>query len=340
MKKRIVFVLTLVLVSMLVFAACGSSGTGDAPAANDTESSAPADTSTPADSSGAALRIGMINAFSTAPYCAPLNAAAQIRADELGVDLQLVDGKADNQVMLDQAKSFIEQKVDGIILFPADMVGSVAIVKAISESGIPLVICNSRVDASVEDLAVTLICADLVNEGRVIGAMMAEMFPEGGKCAIIEGFPGTDAQIARTTGFEEGIAGSSIEIVQQMTGDWDRAKAMSVADDFITSIPDLAFIYAQDDTMALGAVEAVKAAGKLDQIKVFGIGYMGDEVKESIKAGELYGTVTQSPSFEGANSIQAMVDAINGKELPAWIMTENIPVTPENVDQVDHGYNF
>ena len=117
------------------------------------------------------------------------------------------------------------------------------------------------------------------------------------------------------------------------------AQAMSATDDLITTYPDLSIIYAQDDTMALGAIEAIKAAGKMDQIKVFGLGYMGDASKEALLAGELFGTCTQSPSWEGVTALDVAMDVIDGKEVEEWYMTECLPVTKDNCEEIDHGYN-
>ena len=265
-----------------------------------TDAPASADESTSTEASGGSadgVQIAYINALVTTPYFGYLDAAMTEHAQELGVDLQILDGQADNQVMLDQAQSLIDQKdVDAIIFTPCDMAGSVSIVQAISDAGIPLIICNTRVDESVENLTQSLICCDPTYEGEVVGQLAVEQCPEGGKCITLEGFAGQEAQIYRTEGFKNGIEGSKIEIVDQKICDWDKAKAMSATDDMITAYPDLAIIFAQDDTMAEGAIEAVKAAGKQDQIKVFGLGYMGDESKEALLSGELCGTCTQSPS--------------------------------------------
>ena len=207
------------------------------------------------------------------------------------------------RLCLNQATSLIEQKdIDAIIFTPCDMAGSVSIVQAISDAKIPLVICNTRVDASVESMTQSLICCDPSYEGEVVGKLAVEQCPEGGKCITLEGFAGQEAQIYRTEGFKKGIEGSKIEVVDQKICDWDKAKAMTATDDMITAYPDLAIIFAQDDTMAEGAIESVKAAGKQDQIKVFGLGYMGDESKEALLSGELCGTCTQS-SFLGRHYI-------------------------------------
>lgn len=341
MKKVFAVVLCLIM-AVAVFTSCA------APAAAPSESTggeAKASENAGAEQSAApakdgAKKVVYLNGLLTAPYFGYLDTAMADHAKELGVDLQILDGKMDNQVMYDQALSLIDQgDIDAIILTPVDMAGSVSIVQAISDAKIPLIICNSRVDKSVESLTNSLVCCDPGYEGEVIGKLAVEQIPEGGKCATLEGVAGQEAQIYRTEGFKKAIEGSKIEIVDQKICEWDKAKAMSATDDLITAYPDLSIIYAQDDTMALGAIEAIKAAGKMDQIKVFGLGYMGNASKEALLAGELFGTCTQSPSWEGVTSLDVAMKVINGEEVEEWYMTECLPVTKENCESIDHGYN-
>jgi ribose transport system substrate-binding protein len=347
MKRIIIFSLCVLMV--FAFTACSSTAPAASTAAEAAtaapSSAAPASQAEASDASdgvstAAGTKIAYINALVTTPYFGYLDSAMTKHAQELGVDLQILDGQADNQVMLNQATSLIEQKdIDAIIFTPCDMAGSVSIVQAISDAKIPLIICNTRVDASVESLTQSLICCDPTYEGEVVGKLAAEQCPEGGKCVTLEGFAGQEAQIYRTEGFKKGIEGSKIQIVDQKICDWDKAKAMNATDDMITANPDLAIIFAQDDTMAEGAIEAVKAAGKQDQIKVFGLGYMGDESKEALLNGELCGTCTQSPSWEGVTSLDVALKVLAGEQVESWYKTECLPVTADNCESIDHGYN-
>jgi ABC-type sugar transport system substrate-binding protein len=345
--KKIIMLSLCVLMVFVAFTACSSTDQAatSSEAASQEAADAPASASEAASDETAGgtdegVKIAYINALVTTPYFGYLDSAMTEHAQELGVDLQILDGQADNQVMLDQAQSLIDQQdIDAIIFTPCDMAGSVSIVQAISDAGIPLIICNTRVDESVEDLTQSLICCDPTYEGEVVGQLAVEQCPEGGKCITLEGFAGQEAQIYRTEGFKNGIEGSNIEIVDQKICDWDKAKAMTATDDMITAYPDLAIIFAQDDTMAEGAIEAVKAAGKEDQIKVFGLGYMGDESKEALLSGELCGTCTQSPSWEGVTSLDVALAVLNGDSVESWYKTECLPVTKENCESIDHGYN-
>lgn len=335
MKKKIMSVVLSVALVASMLMGCGS-GEADK---KDTEKKTENTKEEKGDAKDGGYKIAYLNALVSVPYFGYLDSAIEEHAKKLGVELQILDGKTDNQVMYDQALSVIEQDFDAVILTPSDMAGSVSIVEAIHDAGLPLIICNTRVDASVEELTDSLICCDPSYEGEVVGKLAVEQLPEGGKCVTLEGFAGQEAQIYRTEGFQKGIKGSKIEIVQQVICDWDKAKAMSATDDMIAAYPDLAMIFAQDDSMALGAIEAVKAAGKEKQIKVLGLGYMGDESKEALLDGSLLGTCTQSPSWEGTTALDVAIDVIEGKEVEAWYKTECLPVTKENCESIDHGYN-
>ena len=338
-KKMLSVVLSVALVTSMLIG-CGSGESEKKSAETKTEDTKETkEEKTDGEAKSGGYKIAYLNALVSTPYFGYLNSAMEGHAKELGVELQILDGKTDNQVMYDQALSIIEQDFDAVILTPSDMAGSVSIVEAIHDAGLPLIVCNTRVDESVEALTDSLVCCDPSYEGEVVGKLAVEQLPEGGKCVTLESFAGQEAQIYRTEGFQKGIKGSKIEIVQQVICDWDKAKAMSATDDMIAAYPDLAMIFAQDDSMALGAIEAVKAAGKEDQIKVMGLGYMGDESKEALLDGSLLGTCTQSPSWEGITALDVAIDVIKGKEVDTWYKTECLAVTKENCESIDHGYN-
>lgn len=340
MKKKILGVVLSIAMVASMLAGCGSGETKEKDTEKKTEDTKAAkDDKSEGETKRGGYKIAYLNALVSVPYFGYLDSAIEEHAKELGVELQILDGKTDNQVMYDQALSIIDQDFDAVILTPSDMAGSVSIVEAIHDAGLPLIVCNSRVDASVEELTDSLVCCDPSYEGEVVGKLAVEQLPKGGKCVTLEGVAGQEAQIYRTEGFKKGIEGSKIEIVQQNICDWDKAKAMSATDDMIAAYPDLAMIFAQDDSMALGAIEAVKAAGKEDQIKVMGLGYMGDESKEALLDGSLLGTCTQSPSWEGVTALDVAIDVIEGKEVETWYKTECLAVTKENCESIDHGYN-
>lgn len=286
---------------------------------------------------GEKLKIMFTNAFYSAPYCAPMIAAAEEKAIELGVDLQILDGKADGQVQLDQIENAITQGVDGILYFPADQESSATAVRKLSESDIPVIIINSRADPSVDDLVGTFIGTDYYAQGEVAGQMALDALgDEGGNVVIIEGAGGTEAQKKRTDGFVSiTSANENIVILAQQQADWDPAKAQTVMEDFISQFGDeIDLVYTQDDGMYQGAAQALKDADMIDKLICISIGANAAGI-EAVKNGELYGTASQSPINEGKMGVEYIIKLINGETLPDWVKVESVPVTSENIAEFD-----
>jgi len=283
------------------------------------------------------LKILFTNAFHSAPYCAPLNEAAMKKAEELGIELQIVDGQADAQKQLDQIQNAIAQKVDGIMYFPADQASTVTAVKKLKESNIPCIVINSRVDPSVENLIGTFVGPDYYAQGETAGKMALEALGEkGGNVVIIEGAGGTEAQRKRTEGFEKVVGeNANVKILAKQQADWDPAKAMKVMEDYLTQFGDkINLLYTQDDGMFQGASKALENAGMSDKIKAVSVGANKAGIA-AVKAGTLYGTASQSPQAEGAMGVESIYKLINGEKLPEWVKTESEAVTKANVDKFD-----
>ncbi|MEG2626143.1 MAG: sugar ABC transporter substrate-binding protein, partial [Christensenella sp.] len=222
---------------------------------------------------------------------------------------------------------------DGIMLLSPDTKSSISIVKMIEKAGIPLIITNAKADESVQkDL--TYVGADLEKQGEMAGEMALEVMGEkGGKICIIEGPGGHDAALSRSAGFKKAVEGKpGVEIIGVQQADWDRAIAMQKMDDFLVQFPEIDVVFCHDDNMAIGAVEAAKAAGRLKDITVLGVGASIDGLA-AIKSGEMFGTVLQAPGEEGSKSVQAIVDTMDGKTLDKWIVLDCDKITKENVDE-------
>ncbi len=333
-KKVMVFVMCSMLVLTLL-AGCGSSSSSSKESEKAQSSSGDKQEQPKEDVEEKKLRIFFTNAFYTAPYCAPLNEEAKKTADAMGVELQIVDGKGDAQVQLDQIQNAILQEFDGIMYFPADMASSVNIVRKIKDSGIPFVIVNSQVDSFVQDLIGTFVGPDPLSQGRIAAQMAIEALgADGGNVVFIEGAGGSEGQIKRSEGFEEVLKDNpQINILGKQQADWDPAKAMKVMEDFLTKFGDkIDLVYTHDDGMFQGVAKVLKDKGLTDKVKVVSIGANRAGVA-AVKAGELYGTASQSPQEEGRKGVEAIIKVINGEKLDPWIKTESVPVTSKNVDE-------
>ena len=319
--KKILFTVILALVVVLLFAFLGVSGCKTTAA--ETTAAEP-------------YKVVFTNAFYSAPYCAPMSEAAQDEAEKLGIELTILDGKADGQVQLDQIQSAISQKVDGIIYFPADMASSASGVKLLAESNIPFLIINSRADPSVDDLVPVFLGPDYRTQGEVAGQMALDVLgEEGGNIVAIEGAGGTEGSTKRSEGFYDTVlTNPNVEILAKQQADWDPAKAQTIMEDYIVKFGDqIDLLFALDDGMWAGAIKAIKDNGLLDQIISVSIG-SNKAVVDGVRSGECYGSASQNPMDEGRLGIVNIIKLIDGETLEKWIKIPSDPITSETVGDI------
>lgn len=316
MKKTLVLLLVLVMI-IGVLTAC-----------------APASTTAATTTAAKPLKIFFTNAWLTAPYCAPMSEAVQAYAKDNNIEIQIADGEGDSQKQLDQIKNAVTAGADGIIYFPADAASTIPVVKYLDESGVPFVVLNSQVDVSVQNLEDAYVGMDYKYSGGIGGKIVADYLGDkGGKIVVIEGAGGTEAQIGYQEGFEEkALVNSKIEIIAKQQADWDPAKAMAIMEDYITTFgkDGFDFVYSHDDGMFAGISQAMADAGILGKVPVVCNG-QSKFVLESITKGDILGSASQDPRWEGVTALQVLVKLINKQEVPKWTKTECIPITKDNV---------
>lgn len=278
--------------------------------------------------------IGLSMAGVSSAYLIPVANYAKQEAAKDGANLILMDAQWDPAKQADQMANLIAQKVDAIIIVPVDAKSALPSLKKAKAAKIPVINLNMKVDNNSANYVNTYVGASMPKEGEAAADLMiAALGGKGGQIAIIEGAPGSDAQIYRTQAFESKIATvKNIKIVSIVNGNWDRAKAMSAAEDLMTKNPNLVGIYCHDDNMAVGAIQAAKAANKADKIKFVGIGGSIDGLS-AVKSGNLYGTVTQPPDWEGSQGVKSALEVIKGTTLKTWYQDPVEKVTKDNVSK-------
>lgn len=246
----------------------------------------------------------------------------QTYASENGdkVELLFADAQQKQENQIKAIKNFIEQGVDVIGLAPVVETGWDQVFAEAKEAGIPIILLDRRADVS-EDLYATFIGSDFIEEGKMAAKEMAKLLGESGKIVELEGTVGASAATDRKTGFDDEIKASypNIEIVASQTGDFTRAQGKEVMESFLKSNKDIKGVYAHNDDMALGAIEAIKEAGLKpgEDIKIVSI----DGVKgifEAMAAGEANCTVECNPLlgpllFETAAKLKA------GQSVDKWV---------------------
>ena len=194
------------------------------------------------------------------------------------------------------------------------------------QKGIPFINVNDAVMPLTEYYVG---CVQRDNGVRVAKWFMENT--EGGKVAVIEGQPGVYAVKQRTEGFTQTIADDKrFELVASVPANWSREQAYNAATNILQRTPDLLGFYVNNDGMALGVVEAVKAAGLLGKCYVFGTDGISDAYK-SIQAGELSGTVDSVPLLTGEVAMEVALRIVGGQDIPRVVATPQALITKDNV---------
>lgn len=236
------------------------------------------------------------------------------------VELHFADAQQKQENQIKAIKSFIEQGVDAIGLAPVVETGWDQVFAEAQDAGIPIILLDRTADVS-EDLYTTFIGSDFVEEGKMAAQEMAKLLDGAGKIVELEGTVGASSATDRKTGFDDEIAANypDIEIIESQTGDFTRAMGKEVMESFLKSHNDIAGVYAHNDDMALGAIEAIKEAGLKpgEDIKVVSVDGVHD-IFEAMVAGEANCTVECNPLlgplfFETAARLKA------GEEVEKWV---------------------
>lgn len=307
MKKIIVSLLVLVL-------AMGIVGCNKNNAANNTAS-------TDEKADGTAT-IGFVVSTQTNPFFVTLKEGAEAKAKELGVELIVLDSQDDSTKAASNMEDLITRGVDVIIVNPTDSDAIVPSVEAANEAGIP-VITVDRVSNGGE--VVSSVASDNIAGGKMAGEFIIEKLAGKGKVVELEGISGANSAIERGQGFNEAIKGSGLEVVAKQTADYDRSKGLEVMENILQSQPEIDAVFAHNDEMALGALEAIKAAGR-NNIIVVGFDATDDAVA-SVEAGDLAATIAQQPEIMGQKAIEIAQKVAKGEKVEASIPVELKMVT-------------
>jgi ribose transport system substrate-binding protein len=264
------------------------------------------------------IRIGFtVNAMNH-PYPIALERFAKEEAAKQGVEITCIDPQGDPQKQVDMLMQFITQGYDAIVSNPVDGNNCYPVYKAAKEAGIPVIECSNFSVGDTLELVTCYVAADQEKEGRAAAEALVKLLPNGGNIVIIEGTLGGAAQIGRDKGFEDFLKDKpQYKILAKHPADWDRAKAMTLIEDFLTRFNNIDAVYGHDDVLVAGAFEAVTAARRTGIASV-AIGASKDAI-DLMKRGILSSTVDQSPEFEARTAIQMAIKAARGEKVDKWV---------------------
>ncbi len=246
-------------------------------------------------------------------------------AEKRGIELKFADahGKQENQIRA--VKSFINQGVSAIILAPVVETGWEPVLKEAKQAGIPVVLVDRGIKVDDDSLYATLIASDFVAEGRMVAEWLAKK--TGGKAGIIEleGTPGAAPAIDRKKGFHEALAAHpEMTVLASQSGDFRRSGGKEVMESLIkTHKMEITAVYAHNDDMALGAIQALDAAGRKPGTDVIVVSI--DGVKDAFAAmvdGTLNASVECNPLL-GPMAFDAVEKAVKGEALPKKTVVED-----------------
>ena len=243
------------------------------------------------------------------------------------VDVQAPKDESSLVEQLNLAQTLGAQKPDALLLSPQSDSNLVPAIQAARKLNIPTVIID---DARTEG-ASSYVGTDQVAIGAEAAEFLHKLYPNGGKIAQIEGQAGSPNARKRIQGFTETVKKyPELKLVSSQPGNWDRMTSLNVTANILRQHPDLVGVYANNDGMALGVVEAVKNAGKLKQVAVVGTDGIR-EAKRSIAAGELRATVSELPYDEGVLGVQVALRLLGCEAIPPWVVSRHAVITADNV---------
>lgn len=252
----------------------------------------------------------------------------QQQAKERGIDLKFSDAQQKQENQIKAIRSFIAQGVDAILVAPVVATGWDDVLGEAKDAEIPVILLDRTIDAP-NDLYLTAVTSDLVHEGKVAGGWLVKTVGDK-PCNVVqlEGTTGSSPAIDRAKGFQEAIAGhDNIKIVRSQTGDFTRAKGKEVMESFLKAEnggKNICALYAHNDDMAVGAIQAIKDAGLKPgkDILVVSIDAVPD-IFLAMAAGEANATVELTPNMAGPAFDALAAYQKDGTVPPKWIQTES-----------------
>jgi ABC-type sugar transport system substrate-binding protein len=252
-----------------------------------------------------------------------------------GAEITYFDPAFDPQKQASMVEDCIARQAEVIAVNAVDPAAVVPVLKKASEADIPVIMQNADTNEEGHAYTRTFVGSQSYDQGYAVGEMITKATGGQGKMVIITGKPGQFDVVQRSAGLKKALAdaGASLEILAEEPADWSKDKALTVMQDLLTRHPDINVVFGQDDPMALGALQAIEAAG-VEGIKVFGVNGNKDAC-EAIKAGKMYGTAMQLSYMVGVYTVRAAYDIVKGRQVPKTILAPTAPVTPDNVAELE-----
>lgn len=244
-----------------------------------------------------------------------MDATFSALCEEKGIEYTCLDPDYDLNLQLSQLSDVANSGCDAVFIIPVDSAGITAGLAEITDAGIPIFNVDTAViEDDIEDFVTQFVGTNAYMAGQLVGAQMAEDYPDGAKIAVLD-FPSNESCVDRVNGFLEGLGENldKFEIVAQQDGAAALDVSLGLAEDIITANPELEAFFCINDPSALGAAAAVKAADKTGQIGVYSIDASPDG-KQALLDGEFSAVAAQVPIQIAEYGFEAACKYLSGEE--------------------------
>jgi len=243
----------------------------------------------------------------------------QAHRDQYDLITNGIKDELDVAKQIDLVEQMIAQQMDAIVIAPADSKALIPACKKAMEAGITVVNIDNKFDDQILQQAginIPFVGPDNRQGAQVVGHYLAKQLEAGDPVAILEGAPNAFNGIQRKLGFEDAMNNAGLNIVSSQSGYWETDKANQVAGAIITEHPDLKAILCANDSMALGVVAALRAAGKLDSIRVVGFDNIA-AIQQLLRDGQVLATADQHADQLAAFGIEYALEMLGDQGTPA-----------------------
>ena len=267
--------------------------------------------------------IGLSVSTQNNPFFVTLVDGAKAKAAELGVEITVVDAGDDVTKQVSDIEDLVSKDISVLIVNPVDSDAVAGAVEAAKAKGVRVIAVDRAVNGVEIDCQIA--------SDNVLGAELATQFivdtlGEGAEVAELQGIAGASAAIDRGQGFHN-IADAKLTVVASQVANFDRTEGMTVMENILQANPNVKGVFAANDEMALGALEAVSGAGK--DVVIVGFDATDDAIA-AIKEGRMDATIAQQPDLIGATSVEYAKKLIDGESIPASVPVEVTLITIDN----------
>jgi ribose transport system substrate-binding protein len=264
-----------------------------------------------------------------------VRAGAEAAAKEAGVEMLWAAPQVETDFtgQASIVEDFINRRVSALVLAPSHRKALVSVTERAVAEGIPVVVMDSGLDSTQP---VSYVATDNYQGGVLAAREMGRVTGGQGKVAVVGIAPGSGSGIERETGFQDTIRKEfpKIELLELQYSDSDRAKALTVAEDFMTRAPDLKGLFGSNESAAVGVFRAVENRGKKGQVKVVGFDASSD-LLGALREGTVDALVVQNPFRIGHDAVAAAVAAFQKRPVEKRVDTGVVVVTRENLGSAE-----